>query len=897
MNTRSITASRRQRSRRTPTRRRGRNGLPSAGRRRTTTRSARRGVTSILAMMFMIIFGSLAAAMAVSSQGNLRTAHTHIVVTRALGAADTGLSVAGARLQQAARSVRISKGEITPAYAMELWDGSFSPGDGDVLLPDGSTPAGGVSDVLWDIHAADAYDAALAELQAPADNPEDWLDTLPFVVERSAAGVPTQACQISYVPNPALGAVRAVVTGYAWDGVMNRWISRTVQQDYRIFKRVDQAILAPTKVMLGKNVIVNGPLAAMFDQVEVAGGHPLVARSDFLGMDPQLDRKLQDFYDAIRGDGFAGFDANGDNRLATANALESLGLGSLNQEDYDGDGIQDGAFGEATGDGFIDEFDIFLNHYDSNNDRALVYAEDLTAGTAYEGLSADFSGIDDDLAFLIDTANPDRNGDGVVDVYDRALGYLDGVVDYRDRFAKVRGSISIGAQQSDWNQNGLNVDGSTVNDYRNQVQGAVRPDQGDLPVYFGVDENDISLIDPSTFDSAQTELASRADGTPFASQVGVPWVTELVLNGDGVVVGQNINPSLETVTEGVPFGALAPADFYERPVIRDKTFRNVVIPQGTNALFENCTFIGVTRVQTFQNNSHVSWQFYGVQERLLDLKYPPPPPAPEFALDNDYLVAGVNEPPTEDFDVERLTVNGVPYVNTKPLSNNLRFNNCLFVGSIVADKPAVFTHIRNKIQFTGSTRFFESHPDDPENATLNPDADDLPEIRKSSMLLPSYSVDIGTNNASPDQDVNLSGLIIAGVLDVRGNTTINGALMTDFIPTPDNPALQHFGQTVGNPAHYNMTLGYFSADDGDEEGLPIFEHNGIRIVGFDTDADGFPDSVDPGSGGDPVPFNGFGRIIVNWNPNLIMPDGLLAPIQAQAVADSYHEGRIVNLPQ
>ncbi len=87
--------------------------------------------------------------------------------------------------------------------------------------------------------------------------------------------------------------------------------------------------------------------------------------------------------------------------------------------------------------------------------------------------------------------------------------------------------------------------------------------------------------------------------------------------------------------------------------------------------------------------------------------------------------------------------------------------------------------------------------------------------------------------------------------------------MTDFDPDPSNPALQHFGESVGNPAHFNMTLGYFSSDDGDEEGMRIWEHEGQQIVGFDINGDGIADTEDAGSGGAPVPFNGFGRIIVN----------------------------------
>ena len=65
---------------------------------RTTWRqrllAKRRGVAAVLSMMFMVLFGSLAAAMAVVSQGNLRTANSHLVVSRALGCVDTGMTVA-----------------------------------------------------------------------------------------------------------------------------------------------------------------------------------------------------------------------------------------------------------------------------------------------------------------------------------------------------------------------------------------------------------------------------------------------------------------------------------------------------------------------------------------------------------------------------------------------------------------------------------------------------------------------------------------------------------------------------------------------------------------------------------------------------------------------------------
>ena len=60
--------------------------------------STRRGVASVLAMMFLVIFGSLAAAMAVVAQGNLRTADSGLRLSRAMSAAETGLTFATKRL-------------------------------------------------------------------------------------------------------------------------------------------------------------------------------------------------------------------------------------------------------------------------------------------------------------------------------------------------------------------------------------------------------------------------------------------------------------------------------------------------------------------------------------------------------------------------------------------------------------------------------------------------------------------------------------------------------------------------------------------------------------------------------------------------------------------------------
>src|SRR5262249_51255747 len=137
----------------------------------------------------------------------------------------------------------------------------------------------------------------------------------------------------------------------------------------------------------------------------------------------------------------------------------------------------------------------------------------------------------------------------------------------------------------------------------------------------------------------------------------------------------------------------------------------------------------------------------------------------------------------------------------------------------------------------------------------------------------------------------------AAALHVRGNAHTNAAMFMPFAPAAGQGPLQQFGSPVGNPANFNCTLGYFGPTDGDGEAvdpntLPIV--NGKRIVGYDTDGDGIPpvDSRQPQPpGSTPIPFYGYGRITLNWNPNLPMPDGIMLPCSIVAQDLSYKESK------
>lgn len=935
---------------------------------------SRRGIASVLAMMFLVMFSSLAVAMAVASQGNLRTASTHLHVLRAMGAAETGMAVAEKRLTDAVARFVIERGRVDENLGRRLWDGSYGAGDGIVSIrpsPDGRPDVSqtrSIADALVNSHMTDANLVTVTGFPFQADiftpsgdidtdelGADNWVRTGLTGIDASVAdeGAKPAAYQITYIPLANGTDVRVIVTGYSSIGTtgstygyraaagsqQSRPVTRTIQQDYRIVKRPAHAMLSPSRIMIGKNVMINGNLGARYDDVDQNNGHPITMKSDFYGLDPALDARLDRLFQAL-----AAGDVDGDNRLRVGHAAESAAIPS-GSEDLDGDGQPDNAFDDVTSDGFVDEFDVFIKFYDANGDGKVTLSAALTAGTPAQGSAPEFTG-DDDLALLMDSAYPDRNRNGVsgfidsnnngrwdpgetiLDVdprngsfADRVLGWRDGVIDRKDQYAKLRGRLVFRSTESAW----AAANGGSYDD---QLRGPMRPlNRGESATEFGANDDELPAITADSFTNSANPLRAAADGQPFASQVATQlgigpgqlatyteantdatqprfWRSDL---DDAYVFGR----TGRHIYEKMPFNSPAYADYYYRPRYENMTFRDVEIPMGTNALFINCTFVGVTYVRSYTDNSHANWSNYG---KLTWSTADNRPVASTDPLDKSdflrYTTGQITDGPAnyEEFPdppvINGVTVTGAAR-NTKAYSNNIRFHDCLFVGSLISDTPQQYTHIRNKFQFTGGTRFSNQHPEEPDDPQLNPEADDLEHIETTSLMAPNYSVDIGSFNSPTDtfqggpagQNVQLSGTIVAGVLDARGNTTIDGALMLTFAPVLGEGPLQFMGQAVGNPADFNSTLGYFGPEDGDQESidpesLPIV--NGQRIVGYDTDGDGIadvPHDQPRPNGAVDVPFYGYGRISINWNPNLPMPDGVLLPLSTIPLNMTYREGR------
>ncbi len=961
---------------------------------RRTLRISRRGVASVLAMMFLILFGSLVAAMAVTSTGNIRTASMHLHVMRAMSAAETGLALAEHRLQEAAGRFVVAESDIDAAMSAALWAGdSDTIGAYEVLPPpsghaEDAQPSG-IAAALVNIHAADenilvggefiaepTISGAPGGVDTGVYAAENWVYTPALMLGAwdNNDGNPPPSFQIRYAPLAGGEFVRVIVEGIVFDMQRNQQpIRRTITRDYRVVKRVDQAIIAHARIMIGKNVSVEGDLGARFDQVEFENGDPLIVRSDFYGLDPVLDQKIEEFWASL-----ATNDVDGDNRLRVGHPIEGQGIPV--DDDFDGDGELDGAFTDATQDGYLDDMDIFIRHYDKDNDNRVTLSAALIEGTPAgdamrepEFVNEAGDPIDDELALLIDGSRPDRNrngvygwadtdGDGVFDTADefpvdfdpvldvfrdRELGWRDGFIDALDQYAKIAGGLRFRVNASDWE----NAQGPIGE----RLQGTIRPGADNAPLTFSASDTDLPNITADSFADTENALMAAADGTAFwqqaADQLGVSidqLATWELTDNPGGSDAPYFSPVWDDANldglpdnhdwayfEKSPYNSPSYSDLYWRPVFRNLVFRNVQIPMGLNALFEDCTFVGATYVRSHPQNTHPMWTEYG--SNTLDAGGRPTPKYDRYVYGDDASETGANAPDslpdtakppaavvlmtvpgispldTGDVPMDEIAAYGASYnllpapliiggnrvVDSKKHSNNIRFHDCLFVGSIVADTPENYTQVRNKVQFTGATRFTTVHPDEPDNAYLNPDAGDMNDILSSSMMLPNYSVDIGSFNSPPEQDVRLQGAIIAGVLDARGNTEIVGTLLLTFNPVyGEFPLVDVFGNPIGNPAGFNASLGYFGPDDGDFESLnpwdlPVVD--GVRIVGWDTNGDGLADvpyTEPQPAGSTAVPFNGFGKIRLRYDPNMRMPSGLMLPLKALPVSGTYKEGAI-----
>lgn len=757
-------------------------------------------------MMFLVLFASVVTAMAVVADGNVRTAESAVSVSRAISAAESGLHYAARRLRLEASRFTIERGATSGTFGSRLWQGTWTVADGTVIVapPSGytvSSPTGnGLLHAVHDAHAAaDTHAVVLADGIAVAlelDEASGWLRS-PGIPVHGGGDAPWFRLRYEWSGDTVL------VTSQGHD----RDIARTLTMRFDLEKKIEFALLTPTRIMIGRNVLIEGPMGTFYGtlsgELQAQHGDPLVVVSDFRGIDSSLDLTLDVLDIAI-----LLADVDGDNRLRPDHPVESTSLTGP-------------ALTDRNADGYVDDFDMFLLGYDGDADGGVVYDQDLAFLAGLGVLSEEFTD-DPQLGALLDQARPDRNDDGVIDALDTALGYSDGVIDGLDQYAKIQGELLFAVDGTDW----ATVRGSP---WQSAVHGPVDPGALSDAAQFSVTAPQMVEITNDMFSNSTTWFETTAQaGSTFSSQV----------SSNGGWGGVTTSP------ETVPFGSIGAYDLYDRPVYSNMTFTNVMIPRGTNALFEDCTFIGVTWIDTEEVCTNPNWNYLGAREYgeggVLQDRFEELPDAPGFpALPAD----------------------------TKAESNNLRFDSCTFLGSIAGSRPLQYTHWRNKVQLTGDTRMFID-PEDPD-LIAQPDGAvlrmnlyglsqaDRDELSKSTMLLPGWSVDVGPFD-NGNAHVQLTGTIVTGIMDIRGSADLHGTLLMTFHPEAEQGPL-YYG---GSPDAFNTTIGYFSNDDGDGEGV---------------------DPSDPG-------FSGYGHIRLRYDPDAELPDGIPWPLQCSADPSTYMEG-------
>lgn len=788
---------------------------------------SRRGVASVLAMMFLVIFASLASVMAVVAQGNLRTAQSFLQVNRALSAAETGLTFATMRMGEAASRFIVEKGNVDAAFGDDLWTGAWDSGDGAVtILPPTTfteeTAASSLAEAILNAHDADSHNLQIepGDEFLPAIDEQDRLILPPVGL---TSEVNTAYFRLIYEPLLVEDEAFIRVTSTGYDGDL----TRRLVADYQITKKLDAAIISSTRVMIGKNVHIDGPIGSRYGELEEdldeENGHPIVLRSDFLYLDATLDSQIESLVAQV-----AYYDVDRDNRLRPGHPSENEGLTEEFMTDYDGDG-------------YVDDYDLWVQFYDEDGDGWIAYDTDLADAAGLTGLTEEFVDTDDQLVAMIDSLNPDRDGDGDVDSDDVALGYLDGVINRYDGYTKVEGELLFKTSKSAWEsaQGGISV--------QEILNGPIRTSPDSAPMSFEVDDTRLYDLTASNFTNSQTALKDMVIEGTFWDQVAAQ------LGGDPNAHTWSDHPAepdynRDGIWEQMPLGSPGFYDWYQRPIFKNMTFVNTDIPMGLNALFDNCTFVGAVYVRSFSGNgdaldAYYNWNYLGMLEEV----------GGDYLPKYDY----------ENWDPE-LDLGAGPVYDTKPYSNNLRIHDCTIIGSIVADKVDQFTHVRNKIQFTGDTQFSLDVDDIGDHGNLSEEEQELAEslfesgaeeFEKSSLMAPNYSVDIG-NFENSGATVYLKGTIVAGVADIRGNAHLFGTLLMTYRPVDGEGAL-YYG---GNTAQFNTTIGYFGPEDGD------------------------------GEGEEPSAETGYGNIVVEYNPDQKLPDGILAPIRIEFVPGSYTEG-------
>jgi len=715
------------------------------------SKHCRRAVVSVTAMIYLILISALAMAMASMTGLNTKTAYNHDAIERARISAETGLRWLSWRLQRIEMPTT-SQGSLTATLAGDLW----SKGGKSIMMM-----------MQKDVQDLSPKASCTSKGSVLEIGPVALADGSTFTLTAIPGNLWTPS-----LPAPANDARVIVVKSVG----SYRGSNRAMVMQFLIQKTLKYAVLSKIPIQLGKNTVLEGDV--FMAAAPRSGQPPILSISDFrytsATTSDALTKQVQKFQDYLQRN-YAGHDnriaLSGDATTAAAQLAAIRGSDSslATASDYNSDG-------------FIDEYDLFLGYFDSGNDHRVQGAPpgQSISGTEFGSKAPK----DSNLFYLLDqsVAKPFL-GDDVP-----RLGYEDGYLDKLDPYAKVNGHVKIWETESQLSAR-LASD-STLQQVTptigSALQGAMVSSDGAPVVQFGCNDatDPATLLSPDSFNmSAFLDLAGSAAGTAVRPKTtpapdttaqysntivsahidassyavsgdanGTTSSTTIKRLTDGGstlkystrTVGGTSQQVVTAVVENVPYGSSSPRSTCVRPVFSNMAFKNCIIDRGTNALFVNCTFDGVTFVDGA----------YDMQKST-----------------GDYAKG-----------------------------NSLRFDGCTFTGPIAqgdasaggvhkAAAPSGYTDYTNSWEFSGATTFDLNRP----SRDGSTDSDALAAIKQQATIMaPQTNIEMGSFTAPGQASCSFQGVVVAGCFDVRGNADIDGTII---VPTgaAGNVTLGYFG--------------------------------------------------------------------------------------------------------
>jgi Tfp pilus assembly protein PilX len=740
----------------------------------------RRGAAAVLAMLFLVLLTTLTLAMYSLATSNVQSASNLSDVARAQGAAESGLRWMAFRFQRMARP-RTTAGTIDAGVMNALW-----PAIRQAVIDDMTTGPNRMSDPAERAWTSDATAVTSPDIRIENGGSRFSLDI------RQSPTDPTVL----------------VVTSTGKQGAA----TRAVAMQFKVDKKVKFAVVGKVPIQLGRNTIVEGPVAMATPNKFP----PLLMLSDFTHFDDQLKDWIEDWNEYLVSDG--NYDGSTvphhegyDNRISVNNPQEYAMATAA-------------GYSDVNGDSYIDEYDLFVKRFDADSDLRITQAEftDPMTGEMY----------DDQLFAAIDSI-----GAPMYDGQTPRLGYQDGVIDNSDGYAKVRGNVTLATTADAWAAN-LAPQGLTIND---KIQGTIAPtDPTDVPIRFGAPADDMLDLDPANFEEASDGFKSRSGSAGGAS-----------INTATVKANMTLTASMAnggTVLEESPKGSKNFQAVYKRPVFRNMTIRNCIVPRGLNPLFENCKFEGVTFVDDERDITTSSGSVTTSASEGMNWARRATSGSSSVSTGGDF------KDTNGDGKWDQYKINGMSsYSNVtswdakgQPIlpsgagsfaygtgssdkkskgstqGNNVRFDDCVFEGPVAGSYATAYTHFANSWEFTGATQF-------------NNQVD-----QTATIVSPQVNIEMGSFTDPTQAPSTLVGVVVAGNLDIRGSSVVDGSIIIT-------------GDGAGN-----TTLAYFGASDS---------------------------TTDPTAN----PEGGYGKLNIRYNPNRTLPDGILLAVDILPQPGSYQE--------